>query len=63
MDDVASSNALLRGDDVVNDVESTSAPCGGCHVEYRYTMRWMTWRAPVHYAVDDMASTGILCGG
>jgi hypothetical protein len=22
---------------------------------------WMTWRAPVHYAVDDVASTGILC--
>jgi len=27
--------------------------------ENRYTMWWMTWRAPVHYVVDDVASTGI----
>jgi len=31
--------------------------------EHRYTMRWMTCRAPVHYAVDDVVSTGTLCGG
>jgi hypothetical protein len=29
----------------------------------RYTMGWMTWRATVHDAVDDVASTGTLCGG
>ena len=27
----------------------------GAHL---HTMRWMTWRAPVHYMVDDVASTG-----
>ena len=26
-------------------------------------MWWITWRAPVHYVVDDVASTGTLCGG
>jgi hypothetical protein len=26
-------------------------------------MWWMLWRALVHYAVDDVASTGTLCGG
>jgi len=29
----------------------------------RDTMWRMTWRAPAHYAVDDAASTGALCGG
>ena len=31
--------------------------------EHRYTMRWITWRALVHYVVDDVASSGKLCGG
>jgi hypothetical protein len=26
-------------------------------------MWWMTWRAPVHYVVDDVVSTGKLHGG
>ena len=28
----------------------------------RETVWWMTRRAPVNYAVDDVASTGALCG-
>jgi hypothetical protein len=27
------------------------------------TSWWMTWQAPAHYVVDDVASTGTLCGG
>jgi len=30
---------------------------------HRYTMRWISWRAPVHYVVDNLASIGTLCGG
>ena len=33
------------------------------HGELRCTMHWMKRRAPVHYVVDDVASTGTLCGG
>jgi len=29
----------------------------------RHSMWWMTWRAPAQYVVDDVASTGTLCGG
>ena len=36
----------------------------GVHVDERGSeMWWMTWRAPVHYEVDDVASTGTPCGG
>ena len=31
--------------------------------EHRYTMRWVTWPAPVHYVDCDVVSTGTLLGG
>jgi hypothetical protein len=49
---------------VVNDVASPSTVCyvvdDVYRGEHRYTMRWMTWRAPVHYVVDDVASNSTL---
>jgi len=29
--------------------------CPTSHHEHRYAMGWITWRAPVHYAADDLA--------
>ena len=41
----------------MDDVASTGTLCGGWRGEHRCTTRWMTWPAPVHYAVGDVAST------
>jgi len=46
VDDVASINALRLY--AVDDVASTGILCGWRRGVHRYTMRWMTWQAPVH---------------
>ena len=52
------SQVWYRCEHVVDDVAQTCTLCGGRRGGRWYTMWWMTWRAPIHYVVEDVASTG-----
>jgi len=52
---VASENA--------NGSSSAIAAPQGPLPQHWYILWWITWRATVHHAVDDVAITGTLCGG
>ena len=47
----------------VEEVASSGMLCSGRRGEHRYTVWWMTRRAPVSCAVEDVVSTGTLCDG
>jgi hypothetical protein len=50
VDDIASTGPHY----VVDDVASTDMPCGEWRGEHWDPMWWMTWRAPVMYAVPHL---------